>query len=417
MSVPRSQEVDEIIGMPASWLTRNGIWVMAVVIVSLTLLASFYSYPTTVSGDLLLTSVDPPRQLTARQDIEIQRVLVADGQEVEAGQTLLVAKQGGVKWEQVQYVDDQLISIDSARAEELVDLDIPTTMSLGDLQDAVYDFQDKQELYRSLRARRLEQYTTQELTEMIAADERQIQVLQGEGEDLDRALNLARTQLDQESGLATNGVRYTERINAARRRVESAQGALQNNYSQLRSTRFEIEMMQNQINAYRSGRQGNSVQAGIQLRQSYDDLLTAVAVWNRDYTTTSPVTGQVVLSPAVNEDSHIPEGRLLATVFPLNAGSTLGRVGVDVRGSGRLKIGQRVIIEFPKWPALSYGTVTGEITEIGLVPDEGKVPVLVSFPDGLITNTGFGITAEPFLLGNATIIIDKRPLIRRLLGL
>ncbi|WP_116105655.1 HlyD family efflux transporter periplasmic adaptor subunit [Lewinella sp. IMCC34191] len=416
MRVQRSQEVEEIIGTPASWLTRNGTWVLAAVTLSLTLLASFYSYPTTVSGDLLLTTVDPPRQLAARQDIEIQRVLVADGEEVEAGQFILVAKQGSVKWEHVQYVDEQLIAIDSARADNLVDLKIPTTLTLGSLQDAVYTFLDRQELYRSLRGRRLEQYTTRELQEKITTADRSVESMQAEGEELQRSLELARAQLEQEEGLATNGTRYTERINAARRRAERAEEALQSHYANLRAARFEIEMMRNQIDAYRSGKQGSSEEAGKQLLQAYEDLAAAVATWNRNFTTTSPVSGTVVLNPAITEDSHVPEGELLATVFPLNAGSTLGRVEVDVLGSGRLEIGQRVVIEFPKWPALSYGTVAGRIDEIGLVPVDGKVPVLVSFPQGLVTSTGFTISPEPFLRGEASIIIDKRPLIRRLLG-
>ncbi|PPK86608.1 HlyD family secretion protein [Neolewinella xylanilytica] len=416
MPVQRSQEVAEIIGTPAGWLTRNGTWMLGVLIASLTILASFYSYPTTVSGDLVLTTVDPPRQLKARRATEIQRVLVTDGEQVEAGQTLIVAKQGGAKWEHVQYLDDQLMSIDSGSADRLARLEIPPTLTLGELQDEVYTFQDRQELYRSLLARRLEKYTTPELTKLISGDEAQVRTLQREAESLQETLTLARGQLEQEVELASNGVQYTERVNAARRRVERAEEALQKNYSQLRSIRFEIEMMRNQIDAYRSGRKGSTEQAGIQLRQAYEDLLEAVATWSRDFTVTSPVTGQVVLSPSITEDSYVTEGRLMVTVFPLDAGSTLGRLDIDIRGSGRVQPGQRVVIDFPKWPALEYGSVTGVITEVGLVPVDGKVSVLIAFPDGLVTNTGFGVTAEPFLQGKATVIVDKRPLIRRLLG-
>ena len=416
MEARRSPEIEEIIGSPARWLTLHGPWMLALLIAALTVLAALYHYPTTVEGDLLLTTVDPPRQLKARQGIEIQRLLVSDGQAVEAGQTLMVAKRGGAKWEHIQYLDDQLITIDSADIEQLAELRIPPTLTLGELRGPVFSFQDRQELYRSLSAQRLEKYTSSELRDLILRSETQVRDLLAEEQLLRSAFDLAREQLEQENQLASNGVQYTERINAAQRRVDRAEEALQNNFSALRSTRFEIEMMHNQIDAYRSGRRGSVEQAAVQLTRAYEDLLEAVAKWSREYTTVSPVTGQVVLSPAVNEDSFVPEGGLLATVFPLDAGSTVGRLEVDVRGSGRIARGQRVIIDFPKWPALEYGSVTGAVTDIGLVPTEGKVPVVVTFPDGLITNKGFTIGAEPYLQGNATIVIDKRPLIRRLLG-
>ena len=416
MEEPRSPEIEEIIGSPARWLTLHGPWLLSLLIAALTVLAALYQYPTTVEGELLLTTVDPPRQLKARQGLEVQRLLVSDGQEVEAGQTLLVAKRGGAKWEHVQYLDDQLISVDSANLDQLSALQIPPTLTLGELRLPVFEFQDRQELYRTLSAQRLEKYTTPELRNLIARSELEVRDLQAQESLLQSAFDLAREQLEQENQLADNGVQYTERINAARRRVDRAEEALQSNYSDLRSARFAIEMMRNQIDAYRSGRRGSIEQAALQLTRAYDDLLQAVAKWSRDYTTVSPVTGQVVLSPAVNEDSYVPEGELLATVFPLDAGSTVGRLEVDVRGSGRVARGQRVLIDFPKWPALEYGSVTGAVTEIGLVPVDGKLPVVVTFPDGLVTNKGYTIGAEPYLQGNATIVIDKRPLIRRLLG-
>lgn len=412
----RSQELEEIIGAPAGWITRNGTLLLSVIIVSLTLLTAFYHYPTTVTGHLVLTTVDPPRQLTSRQDAKIQRLLVADGEEVEAGQTLIVSEGDGAKWEHIQYLDDQVISADSVTDGELADLKMPQTLTVGSVQDIVYGFQDRQKLYRTLAAQRLERFTTPDLQRMIADNENRLRAYEQQSDLLAQRLEQTRDLLDQEVGMAASGAQYTERISTARRRVERAEEQLQQNNGDIRSTRFEIEMMRNQIDAYRSGRQSSTEQAALQLRQAFEELAEAVAAWNREHTTVSPVTGKVVLAPGLSEDSYVAEDKLLATVFPLNAGSTIGRIELDVRGSGRVERGQRVVIGFPKWPALEYGTVTGEVTEVGLVPVDGKIPLLVAFPEGLTTNIGFHIAAEPFLQGEATIVIDKRPLIRRLLG-
>lgn len=416
MREDRSQEIEEVIASPAGWVTRNGTWLLSVVIGSLLVLTAFYSYPTTVSGPLVLTTVDPPRRLTATRNTQIQRLLVGDGEEVEAGQTLLVAEEDNAKWEHVLYLDDALMSVDSGTLEEIVALRLPPTLTVGDMQEAVYTFQDRQELYRTLAAQRLERYTSPELQRMIGSSEGELRELERATGGLEQRLREAMDILDRETSLSDNGVNFTERLATARRRVQRAEDALQGHNGRIRSTRFEIEMMRSQVDAYRSGRQSSTEQAALQLRLAYDNLVDAIAQWNRNYTTVSPVRGKVVLTPGLAEDSYVPEGQPLATVFPLRAGSTIGRMELDVRGSGRVERGQRVVIEFSRWPALEYGTVSGEITEVGLVPVEGKIPVLIAFPEGLVTNIGFRITAEPFLGGKATIIIDKQPLIRRLLG-
>ncbi|THH41386.1 HlyD family efflux transporter periplasmic adaptor subunit [Neolewinella litorea] len=412
----RSHEVNEIIGTPASWLMRNGTLLLGTLIGALVVLASFYQYPTTLRGELVLTTVDPPRQLTAKQGFDVQRLLVANGDTVEAGQTLLVARRGEARFEHVLYLEDQLLNQKSLEPKALLLLDIPPTLVLGDMQDAVYQFQEKQALYRNLAARQLDAYTSRELDAMIAREEREVRVLRDREERLKDEVINARVALAREQELSTNGVQFTERLTTAQQKLERAEEDLQRNTSKLRSTSFAIELMRNQIESYRSGQQGSTQQAGIDLREAFDALQSAVTRWKRDYTTVSPVAGKVILSPEVQEGNYLAEGKLLATVLPLNAGGTVGRMELDVRGSGRIEEGQRVVVDFPKWPALEYGSVTGEIASVGLVPVAGKLPVQVAFPEGLVTSTGHNITPDPFLQGEATVIVDQRRLLNRLLS-
>ncbi|WP_116124295.1 HlyD family efflux transporter periplasmic adaptor subunit [Lewinella sp. IMCC34183] len=412
----RSQEVNEIIGTPAPWLTRNGTWMLAGIFLGLLLLTLNYQYPTTVRGELQLTTVDPPRRLEAKQDFDIQRVMVASGDTVEAGQTLLVARRGEARFEHVLYLEDELIGQSGVEPATLLELKIPATLVLGEMQDAVYRFQEKQELYRNLVARRLDAYTSTELQAMIARNERDVKALRSRQEQLKDQVVTARVELAREEELSSNGVAYTERLTAARERLERAEEDLQRTTGNLRSTNFASELMRNQIESYRSGQQGSSSQAAIELRTAYDDLHGALLRWKRNYTTESPVAGRVILSPEVREGTYVAEGKLLATVLPRDAGTTVGRMDLDVRGSGRVEAGQRVVIAFPKWPALEYGSVEGRVAEVGMVPADGKLPVRITFPGGLVTSTGQTIPADPFLQGEATVIIDRQRLLTRLLS-
>ncbi len=412
--IKRSQEVNEIIGTPAPWLSRNGTWLLGTILAALLVLTALYRYPTTLEGELVLTTVDPPRKLESKQGFDVLRVLVSSGDTVETGQTLLVARQGSARWEQVLSLEDMLLSQNSLEANALVELEIPSTLVLGEIQDAVYDFRDKQELYRNLSARRLDAYTSRELEALIQRAEAEVRVLRNQEERLREQVVTHRTELAHEEELSSNGVAYTERLTTDRERLERSEEDLQRNTGNLRSASFSIELMRNQIESYRSGRQGSTIQAAVELRDAFDALQDAVTRWNQLYTTVSPVDGKVILNPEVREGNYLAEAELLATVLPLDAGGTIGRMSLDVRGSARLEEGQRVVVEFPKWPALEYGSVIGRVASVGLVPVDGRLPVQVSFPAGLVTTSGHPITPDPFLQGDATVIVDQRRLLDRL---
>jgi HlyD family secretion protein len=102
---------------------------------------------------------------------------------------------------------------------------------------------------------------------------------------------------------------------------------------------------------------------------------------------------------------------LVATVIPDEAGANVGRLLLPVEGSGGLGVGQEVIVHFPQYPYLEYGAVRGEVSAVGIVPEDQAIPVEVIFPDGLRTTHGQRIEAEPFMRARATVVTDRRNLL------
>lgn len=411
----RGQDVQEIIGTPANWLARYGTALLLLLVVSLVTVASFYTYPTVVEGDLTLTTIDPPRPLRARQDFPVQDILVENRDTVDAGQAIVIAANGRARFEHVLALEDLLISTRGKDDAGLIELEIPATLILGQLQDAVYEFQDKQEVYRNLALSRLDGYTTRELEAQIRDRERYIRRQRSLQADLEDKLIGLRARLSREEQLANDGIDNRDQLGAARRMVQSKEEDLQRSMSNLRSASFEIEIRRNQIESYRSGRSGSAGQAAVAMREAFEDLQSAVANWKRDFTLVSPVTGTVVFAPSLREAAYIFEQSLIATVIPLNTGGIIGQVTLPVRGSVKVDIGQRVLVRFPKYPYLEYGSVEGRIVDKGIIPIEEKITVEVEFPDGLVTTTGFPIEPEPFMQGEASIITEQKRLMARFL--
>ncbi|MEL7160551.1 MAG: hypothetical protein AAFN92_07320, partial [Bacteroidota bacterium] len=63
----RSQDMEEILATRPSWSARWGTVLLLIVVLALVTLASIYTYPDLVTGEITLTTVDPPRPLVARQ--------------------------------------------------------------------------------------------------------------------------------------------------------------------------------------------------------------------------------------------------------------------------------------------------------------------------------------------------------------
>jgi hypothetical protein len=218
---PRSQDMEEIINRPPSWITLYGTIFMVVCVFGLALMSYLYEYPDTVSGDLVLTTIDPPRPLEAPDDFPIARLLVANEDSVRAREVLMVARSLAT-FNDVFELSERLSSNGDQSNAGLSNFFIPPDWNLGEVQEAVYELQNKQEMYRNLRDRRLDGLTTRELETRIGRQERFIRdhrQLQIRLEDL---IVRNRSRLKREAQLSTDGVDNRNTLNTARRSAPPA---------------------------------------------------------------------------------------------------------------------------------------------------------------------------------------------------
>ncbi|MBC6995372.1 HlyD family efflux transporter periplasmic adaptor subunit [Neolewinella lacunae] len=408
----RSQDMEEILGTPPTWIARWGTVVLMVIMVLLILLASVYTYPDVVTGRLTLTTIDPPRPLRARQDFMIDRIEAKNGDSVAASQVIVVARTQADFFD-VSTLDNRLFLPGDESDQGLAEFSIPDSWNLGEIKEAVYEFQEKQEIYKNLKERRLDGLTTRELQQKIVAQEltvRQERQRQGALED---ELERTRERLSREEQLAADGLDNREQLNLARRNVEIAEDRLQASRTLVRTASFDIELMRNQIESYRDGVPSTLLQAASDLRNSYDALRAAVSGWMQNYTVMSPVRGMLLLNRDIRPGAFILRGDDIATIIPANPGDMIGRIRLPVRGSGSVANGQKVMVRFDSYPFLEYGSVEGRVVQKNDLQQDGFISVEVSFPKELLTTTGNRLVASPLMEGEASIITDEKPLLRR----
>lgn len=407
--------MEEVIGTPPNWLARYGTMFLLLVIVILAFLATAYRYPAVVVGDLTLTTIDPPRPLRAPQDFRIALVRARHKGEVKATQALVVAE-SEANFPDVFDLTELIGKIPSLAVEDLAKFPISPKWNLGEIQEAVVRFQEKQMEYTNLVERSLDGLTTRDLEARIRQQEqivRRAQSKQGALEDDDVRTRASLTQAEEDFRQDRISA---EELNEVRRRRNFARDQLKSNRTEVREANFEIGLLRGQIEANRSGLSGGTrEQLGSELRAAFESLKSTLDAWNRNYTLVSPIDGTILLDQNVKPGAVVLKGNDVALIIPKNPGEIIGRMQLPVKGSAKIATGQRVLVRFASYPYLEFGSVEGVVSAVDDLVTKNAFAVTVTFPAGLVTTTGNELTAKPLMAGEASIVTDDKPLLWRFL--
>jgi len=91
----------------------------------------------------------------------------------------------------------------------------------------------------------------------------------------------------------------------------------------------------------------------------------------------------------------------------------LGKALLPIQRSGKVKVGQRVIIRFLNFPDQEFGIVTGMVHSVSLVPAENNYLIEIALPDGLTTNYQKMLPITYEMKASAEIVTEDLRLIER----
>src|SRR5215217_3190062 len=83
-----SDEVQEIISSPPSWIVKWGVSLFVLILVFIGIVSYFIKYPDVVPARFVLSSRNAPRQALARANGKVEKILVNDGIVVDKLQAL-----------------------------------------------------------------------------------------------------------------------------------------------------------------------------------------------------------------------------------------------------------------------------------------------------------------------------------------
>ena len=135
----------------------------------------------------------------------------------------------------------------------------------------------------------------------------------------------------------------------------------------------------------------------------------------------SPIDGLLEYLGFWRENIYVPSSQELFSVAPEN-NIMIGELNMSVNGAGKVKEGQDVNVKLADYPYREYGYIRGKVYSVSkltrdIETTEGKTKaylVVVSFPNGMVTNFGKKLSLNYETIGYGEIITKKRRLIERL---
>jgi multidrug efflux pump subunit AcrA (membrane-fusion protein) len=408
----RSEEVQEFLGTPPHWLVRWGLLGGLLVFLLLAWLSYLLSYPETVTTELRVTTEEPPRRLLAENTSFITQILAGNEDTVQAGQTIMVFR-STAKFEDVMTLQDQLLQANADDDSVLLSFTVPADLILGELEESLYQFIERQEEARTLRSGRLANLSIEQLRRRIQQEQANINYEARRKESYETQLRLIEQNYIREQNLLGQGLSDASKVRSLQEQKIQMERLIQSSEAVIKNKRIEVQIMRRELEGYRSD--SDEVLPLTGLRERFNALENAVDLWTRNHLLVTPIDGVLILPSDLRENQYVQSDAELAVVLPLNAAGLVGRASVPLDRAAKVEPGQKVVVDFFPFPAQTYGAVVGRVRAKDKVPTNGQVSIEVEFPNGLVTSTGQSLDAPQDLGGNAQIIIEEKRLIEWLL--
>jgi multidrug resistance efflux pump len=409
-----SEEVHDILGSIPHWTIRSGSGYLLVLILSVVTISWFIRYPDIIKAPVTLTTQVPPAHIVS-QSSGYLTLWVKDKEWVKQGQYLgylsnpvdveatlsLMKKVDSFK---VQFYQDASFLLHYKPADKL---------KLGELQDAYnsfisnirnYQFINRQQGYRKKAMsvnREIGNYN-----ELTKQQQEQNRIMQHE-------LDLARQLFERDSLLFIQKVISRAEYEQKQRDYLSTLRSYKANMSSITNTQIYKTQLAGKVNDYLLDDEQQRANTLITIEAAMLELDSRIKSWEQRYMLKSPVDGKVALFAYWTNNQHIKQAEDILTVVP--GGDTyFGNAQAMVKGSGKIKPGQKVNIKLDNFPFQEYGILPGTVRSISLLPRENNYNIIIELSNGLTSTYGKKMEFKQEMSGQAEIITEDMRLLERL---
>lgn len=416
----RSEEVQEVMGTPPSWIIRRGIIIISSIILLLLIGSYFYKYPDIIEARTTILSENPPVSIIARTDGKLDRLFVQDKQSVLPNTIL------GIIENPANYYDAyKLIGIlDSIQSYfqnpvEFRELAFKQEFSLGQFHSYYSSFVSQLKDYQTFLNYNPNYQRVLSLENQVKDYQDYLRKLEEQILTLQQNYNLQNKQFFRDSLLHVKKVMSDVDYEKSKASLLAKKYSFQSASTNSANTKITINQLKQQITEHKVSilETKNNMQAV--LKERYENLINQLKYWEQTYVLKTPVEGMVAFTNFWSINQFVSTGNVVFTVIPETEQKIIGRATVPIIGAGKIQSGQKVNIKLDNYPYLEFGLIEGEISKISMIPisteKESYYTVEIELTKNLVTNYNEELPFSQKMQGTVEIITKDRRLIERLI--
>ena len=402
-----------MLGRVPGWITRNGMILFVFLFVLLLYGSWIFKYPDKRKARIVVTSVNPPADLRARTSGKIVRLFVVNDEQVSAGEVLAMIENPAT-YEDVVKLKLSLEFLDTTSLEEATsELTELSNVNLGAIQTSYSLFLKAYRDFMEFRRISYHQRKIETLRHELEQQQQYTRSLSERSSIQEQAYEVVNRQYNRDASLYEEAVISEADLEESRKSMLAERDKYQEIISQMAESNVSMAQTQNQIVDLELKQQEEESGMINILQESYNNLKASITTWEQTYLLVAPVDGSVTFTRFWSENQNVQLGEKVLTVIPTESGTLIGKISLPLAGAGKVKVGDRVNIQFDNFPHLDYGMVRGYVSNISEVSDDDFYTVEVELPDGLTSFYNYPIPFSQNMQGNAEILTDtKRVLIR-----
>ena len=403
----RSEEAQELIGRPPSWLILWGNSVYLGLLLLVVFVSWLVKYPDLVKSNLKIIATNAPKSVIARSEGRLEKLLVKDGQEVSKNQ-ILGFIENTASFEQVLNLDKTIDNLIKKGSSTTTIQD--SFFQLGELQKPYQSFQEAHQKTQAFIGSGAYKCKRQ----IVLSDVEHLQTLGNQQENqiinYQSDLELTEADLRMNRGLNKDNKYVSD---AEMRQTQSKFISKKQAYDQARANLENSQITQNAKKQELLELDKTATEQLYSFSQTTRTLKSDIEAWKQRYLLTAPQSGKVSFTEALQENTMLKNGKELFYIIPQKGGFS-GEIILGQYNFGKIKKGQMVMLKFPSYPYEEYGVVEGSIESIAEMSKDTAFVVHVNFPNGLTTNSGKKLGFRNGMTANAEIVTEDLRLIERI---
>lgn len=417
----KKYHVDEIVGAPPQGIIFWGSTMIFSLFVLIFILSFFIKYPDTIVNEITITSENPPIEIISKKNGEIS-LFVKDQSIVKKGEVLAIIE-NSVNYDDLILLKEKLIAfkIDSLKENELfyqnvlkIDTLLNYSFKIGELEASFSEFNKSLKEFIFFHDIGYHSKKSGVVQQKIDKYYKLKENLKHQILNKQKEFDLVKKNYDRQTKLLASGAISVVEEEKFQIELLDKQNEMENLKSNLINTDIQIYELKSLVLENEFDSQGNTEKFKVSLIKSYNTLISNIDVWEEIYVLKSPMNGKVSFFEYRNNKQYVEEGKIVMTILPSEISRLIGQMKIPSSKSGKVKIGQKIIIQLANYPHDEFGKIFGKISKISLIPQDKLYYVEVDLPNGLTTSYNIKLEFKQKLIGNGEIVTEDLSLFQRI---